>query len=64
MHPREIVVRLAAIRRVGHRFADQRTLDENDLAVGVATGGAMSNTLMIGLLAALELWAILKLAQS
>ncbi len=39
-------------------------IELGDIAVGVATGGAMSNTLMIGLLAALELWAILKLAQS
>jgi hypothetical protein len=38
-------------------------IEVGDIAVGLATGGTMMNNLMIGLIAALELWAILKLRE-
>lgn len=38
-------------------------IEVGDIAVGIATGGTMVNNIMIGVIAALELWAILKLAK-
>ena len=36
-------------------------IEVGDIVVGLATGGAMANNIMIGVLALCELWAILKL---
>lgn len=36
-------------------------IEVGDIVVGVATGGTMTNNVMIGVLAVCELWAILKL---
>lgn len=38
-------------------------IEIGDIIVGFATGGAMMNNIMIGVIAALELWAILKLVE-
>lgn len=38
-------------------------IEVGDIIVGFATGGAMVNNIMIGVIAALELWAILKLVR-
>ncbi len=38
-------------------------IELGDIVVGLATGGTMVNNLMIGIIAILELWAILKLAK-
>lgn len=36
-------------------------IEAGDIVVGVVTGGTMANNIMIGVIAAFELWAILKL---
>ncbi len=36
-------------------------IELGDIVVGVATGGTMANNIMIGVIATLELWAILRL---
>lgn len=38
-------------------------IEVGDIIVGFATGGTMVNNIMISIIAALELWAILKLAK-
>ena len=38
-------------------------IEAGDIIVGVATGGTMVNNIMIGIIAALELWAILTLVR-
>lgn len=38
-------------------------IEVGDIIVGIATGGTLVNNIMIGVIAALELWAILKLAK-
>lgn len=38
-------------------------IEVGDIVVGVTTGGTMMNNIMIGVIAALELWAILKLTK-
>ncbi len=38
-------------------------IEVGDIVVGILTGGTMTNNIMIGVIAALELWAILKLAK-
>jgi hypothetical protein len=38
-------------------------IEVGDIVVGVVTGGTMINNIMISVIAALELWAILKLAK-
>lgn len=38
-------------------------IEVGDIVVGIATGGTMVNNIMIGVIAALELWAILKLVK-
>ena len=38
-------------------------IEMGDVAVGIATGGTMLNNIMIGIIAALELWAIMQLAK-
>lgn len=38
-------------------------IEVGDIAVGFATGGTMTNNIMIAVIAGLEIWAILKLAK-
>lgn len=38
-------------------------IEVGDIVVGIATGGTMVNNVMIGVIAALELWAIVQLAR-
>ena len=38
-------------------------IEVGDIIVGIATGGTLVNNIMIGVIAALELWAILKLVR-
>jgi len=39
-------------------------IEMGDIVVGFATGGTLTNTIMIGVIAAFELWAILTLIKS
>ena len=38
-------------------------IEVGDIVVGFATGGTMTNNVMIAVIAGLEIWAILKLAK-